>query len=490
MAFDDRAEKVEKARSTFGISERLSFDVRCSGDALPFAENQVGLVIAADAGPCSITHSDVKEVARVLRPDGVFVVGAVEGGEESALETEELESLLRRWFAQVSVWGQFSATVSVMADADSRSSNGDVYRGYTWHRAGAGRDIGPGIVALPAACPTVYVCTNVPSRDPLGPSVFVPEPFFAVEPASRVPGSTETQAADGTRADGVLLSALAAMLSRLTGSEIRSDSDDLIRGMRRLVQSVAAAEDRLKAAEIMLGAAKRAEAIIRAETDTAIAQKLAQQRRVKRLRLIAVEAGEELQKISALREVSEERAEHETLAAFHFATGMMQALAAPAEARLRFSLWQRSLGRLRRRGRKGGATFFVAQGDDANRNRDWPRAASFYAAALLRDGALGPIWVQFGHALKEQGMLEEAGFAYREAARVDPANIDALIHLGHLMKRCGRDGAAMRAFQKVLQRDPAHADASLALAALAARNTAIDFGNLADRLRGEAEALE
>ena len=42
-------------------------------------------------------------------------------------------------------------------------------------------------------------------------------------------------------------------------------------------------------------------------------------------------------------------------------------------------------------------------GDQARDARDWPAAAKAYKAVLDDDPGLGPIWVQYGHALKEAG---------------------------------------------------------------------------------------
>jgi hypothetical protein len=534
-AFDASSGNIAKARETFGGHDRLSFDVRRSGDSLPLAENEAGLVVVTEAEALPITEADLREVVRILRPDGVLLVGT-RGSAAGERALTKLENMLRRCFKHVAEWGQVTATVSLMADPDIRASNADSYRGYTRLNGRTGQDLGPGMIELPEGSAKVFLCTNSPFRDPPAPSMFVMGPDVAIHEALvRNKGAEE----DGRRRAegyGVFVAALGGMLSRLTGRPVTSDLGDLMDAMRKVVEATAAAteenialkaEQRLQAAELArrervleeknllrsvledtqkkllaaelekvagaerVAAAKREQVVIRAETDTAIAQRLAQQRRVKRLRLLTVEASEQLEQTAAAFERNQERADKAALAAARFASRTMHELAAPAEARYRFNLWQRALERVRAKGQsKSGAGFFVAQGDAANRHRDWALAASHYAAALLRDWTLAPIWVQFGHALKEQGFLEDAGFAYREAARADPSSVDALTHLAHLMKRVGDDNAAMQTFKKIVQLDPENDGACEALGKFQTGDGAVRLSQLSSRLKAEAEALD
>ena len=62
----------------------------------------------------------------------------------------------------------------------------------------------------------------------------------------------------------------------------------------------------------------------------------------------------------------------------------------------------------------------VRLGDAARSRRDWPAAAQAYRAAVDADSGLGHIWVQLGHALKEQGDLAGAIEAYGDAAARRP----------------------------------------------------------------------
>src|SRR5215469_5473246 len=62
---------------------------------------------------------------------------------------------------------------------------------------------------------------------------------------------------------------------------------------------------------------------------------------------------------------------------------------------------------------------FVAQGDAARDMGNWGQAEEMYQMALQGDPSAAPIWVQYGHALKEQDKLAPALEAYRTALRLD-----------------------------------------------------------------------
>ncbi len=108
----------------------------------------------------------------------------------------------------------------------------------------------------------------------------------------------------------------------------------------------------------------------------------------------------------------------------------------------------------------------IQQGDVANRQRDWPAAEAFYAAALRHDPSLAPIWVQYGHALKEQGRRAPAEMAYRRAIALEGDNADTHIQLGHLLKVGGRLDAARAAYTRALELEPGNADAKRELKSL------------------------
>ena len=75
----------------------------------------------------------------------------------------------------------------------------------------------------------------------------------------------------------------------------------------------------------------------------------------------------------------------------------------------------------------------IALADRARDAGKWELASGHYRAALLRNPINPPIWVQYGHVLKESGYLEEAERAYRRAIandrRVAAAPSNALARL-------------------------------------------------------------
>jgi GT2 family glycosyltransferase/tetratricopeptide (TPR) repeat protein len=76
----------------------------------------------------------------------------------------------------------------------------------------------------------------------------------------------------------------------------------------------------------------------------------------------------------------------------------------------------------------------ITRGDIARSHKYWTKAAKHYAAALTIDPMLIDIWVQYGHALKEQGRLHEAEEAYRRSISLNGAAADTHVQLGHVLK--------------------------------------------------------
>lgn len=111
------------------------------------------------------------------------------------------------------------------------------------------------------------------------------------------------------------------------------------------------------------------------------------------------------------------------------------------------------------RGRRGVALGdLIASGDAANAARRWTDAAEAYRRALELDPSLAPIWVQFGHALKEQGDIQGAISAYSRAAAIAPADFDPHFQLGHALKSAGDTAGAIAAFRHASTIDPAHGE--------------------------------
>lgn len=89
------------------------------------------------------------------------------------------------------------------------------------------------------------------------------------------------------------------------------------------------------------------------------------------------------------------------------------------------------------------------RGNQCRDARDWQGAAQAYARHLATNSSDQPIWVQLGHALKEQGLLEEAADAYRTAVGLNDRDADANIHLADILRRLGRGDDALAAYERV-----------------------------------------
>jgi glycosyltransferase involved in cell wall biosynthesis/Tfp pilus assembly protein PilF/SAM-dependent methyltransferase len=94
-------------------------------------------------------------------------------------------------------------------------------------------------------------------------------------------------------------------------------------------------------------------------------------------------------------------------------------------------------------------------GDRARDVRDWARAVRHYQAALKQDPGDFPIWVQYGHALKESGQVKEAESAYRKSIELACDIADTHLQLGHVLKMQGRKEEAASAYLRAVVLDPA-----------------------------------
>jgi tetratricopeptide (TPR) repeat protein len=96
----------------------------------------------------------------------------------------------------------------------------------------------------------------------------------------------------------------------------------------------------------------------------------------------------------------------------------------------------------------------ITLADQARDQRQWERAAGYYQVALRRNPQNPPIWVQYGHVLKESGNLSEAETAYRTALAYDPRNADTHVQLGHALKKQGKKEGARAAYLRAVAIDP------------------------------------
>jgi tetratricopeptide (TPR) repeat protein len=78
------------------------------------------------------------------------------------------------------------------------------------------------------------------------------------------------------------------------------------------------------------------------------------------------------------------------------------------------------------------------RGDQCRDAKDWLGATSAYIQHLEQNDTDHPIWVQLGHALKEQGRLDEAAKAYQKSVDLNVDDADANTHLVDLLRRLGR----------------------------------------------------
>jgi GT2 family glycosyltransferase/tetratricopeptide (TPR) repeat protein/glycosyltransferase involved in cell wall biosynthesis len=93
----------------------------------------------------------------------------------------------------------------------------------------------------------------------------------------------------------------------------------------------------------------------------------------------------------------------------------------------------------------------------ADRARDagqWETAAGYYRSALERNPDRAPIWIQYGHVLKEGGKRGQAEAAYRRAVACEPTLADSHLQLGLLLQLDGREDEAKKACMRALALDP------------------------------------
>lgn len=93
-------------------------------------------------------------------------------------------------------------------------------------------------------------------------------------------------------------------------------------------------------------------------------------------------------------------------------------------------------------------------GDAARDRRDYPTAEIKYRDYLAANPSDSEIWVQLGHAVKEQRGHKAAVEFYARAAKEAPNSVDAYTHLAHALKNAGDQDAATTAFEKAYALEP------------------------------------
>jgi Flp pilus assembly protein TadD len=109
--------------------------------------------------------------------------------------------------------------------------------------------------------------------------------------------------------------------------------------------------------------------------------------------------------------------------------------------------------------RRGFRSSIITRADRARDAKRWGRAARLYRTALRRKSTNAPIWVQYGHALKNLGKLKGAEVAYRQGLALDRNNADTRLQLGHLLKLRNEPRLAERLYLSALAINPQLGDA-------------------------------
>lgn len=111
------------------------------------------------------------------------------------------------------------------------------------------------------------------------------------------------------------------------------------------------------------------------------------------------------------------------------------------------------------------------EGDRARDGRDWGEAIRLYnkhLEALPDDTAA---MVQLGHALKENGNLDQAGMMYNRALKGAQFDDDLYLQLGHLEKLRGNLDAARANYRKSYELNGNNVNAEREMSALLEKNT-------------------
>lgn len=137
------------------------------------------------------------------------------------------------------------------------------------------------------------------------------------------------------------------------------------------------------------------------------------------------------------------------------------------------------------------------EGDAARDLGNWDTAAEKYEAYLAHFADDFDIWVQLGHARKEQGELTRAKLAYGTAMGLRAEDDDVCLHMGHLLKlmgdRAGAEDAYRRSFainsgnrnalQELLALEADVGEGETSTVSAAVRNIFIDITDLMEYVK-------
>ena len=104
------------------------------------------------------------------------------------------------------------------------------------------------------------------------------------------------------------------------------------------------------------------------------------------------------------------------------------------------------------------------EGLDAQKKKDWRRAAQAYEAALKEREAFPEAWNGLGYSLRQQGKYPEAIRAYDRALKLRPDYAEALEYLGEAYVKMGRlddARAVLRRLEPLDQKEAAELRATI-----------------------------
>ncbi len=96
----------------------------------------------------------------------------------------------------------------------------------------------------------------------------------------------------------------------------------------------------------------------------------------------------------------------------------------------------------------------IVTGNKARDAQDWPAAASAYRDALEADPSLSHIWVQLGHALKEQRDLEGCAGRLSDGDGRFSACRRSLAPSGASPQGTRRSGSGQSSYMRALRQEP------------------------------------